>query len=115
MKINIRIANLVLQGFDYHDHKRINFALEQELTTLIRENGLPSGLSEGAEISQIDAPSFNIPADSNPKIIGSEVARSMYRAWQTHYSKSKVTHHKLTKLNGLGYTSSSITHDRNVT
>jgi hypothetical protein len=79
MKIDIRIGKLVLHGFDYHDHRRISSAFKQELTRLIRENGLPKGFAQGEEVHQIIAPSFNAPEDMNPKTIGAEVARSIYK------------------------------------
>lgn len=80
MKVNIEIEKLVLHGFNYHDHKRISTALEQELAKLIREKGLPENFTKKEEIPWIDAPSFNAPADMNPNNIGTYVARSIYKA-----------------------------------
>jgi hypothetical protein len=82
MKIHLAIGELVLHGFEYHDHRRIGIAIEQELATLIRDNGLPgksSTATEEYEIIHINAGSFNAPVNMNPKIIGIEVARSIYR------------------------------------
>lgn len=91
MKIDIRIGKLVLHGFDYHDHSRIRATFEQEFARLIMLNGLPEGFAQGDGIPQIYAPSFNAPGDMNPRIIGAEVARSIYKAWEDYYLKHDVT------------------------
>lgn len=70
MKIHIEIGKLALQGFDYHDHKRISMAIERELARLINENGLATLNSQEHKIANIDAGSFNVPANMNPKTIG---------------------------------------------
>jgi len=98
MKINIRIGKLVLHGFNYHDHKRVGTALEQELARLIKENGLPEGSTKEIEIPKIGAPSFSAPADMNPTTIGTEVARSIYR------SKELVARARLVKLSSPNLT-----------
>lgn len=94
MRINIEIERLVLNGFDFHDHKRISAALEQELAWLIRENGLPEGFTQGDKIPIIYPPSFTAPEDMNPRKLGTEVARSIFRAWKTRFSEPNMTHHK---------------------
>lgn len=83
MKIRIEIGELVVHGFDYHDHRRIGAAIEWELTRLISKNGLPQGISGNKEIPKIDAGSFNIDRHTNPRAIGAEVAKSIYRAWNS--------------------------------
>lgn len=75
----MEIKELVLHGFDYHDYRRIGVAIEQELSRLIRENGLLQYIVAGSEIPRIDAGSFSLATDMNPKTIGAEVARSIYR------------------------------------
>jgi hypothetical protein len=96
MKIDIRIEKLVLNGFDYHDHRRISAALEQELAILIKKKGLPDRLTQGDEIPLIFAPSFTTPIDMNPRTIGAEVARSIYRAWKSDtFGEPVRTSHRL--------------------
>ena len=82
MRINIEIEKLVLNGFDFHDHRRISRAFKQELFKLIRENGLPDLFTQGDEILQIITPAFNSPNKSQQRIMGTEVARSIYEAWK---------------------------------
>jgi hypothetical protein len=81
MRIRIKIDELVLHGFNYHDHRRISAAIEGELARLIRENGLPQGMNVAKEIPKIDAGSFNLSDRTNPKAIGDQIARSIYRTW----------------------------------
>lgn len=87
MRIRIEIDELVLHGFNYHDHERISAAIEEELARLIRENGLPRGMNVAKEVPLIDAGSFNLSDRTNPKSIGAQVARSIYRRWNHAQSK----------------------------
>jgi hypothetical protein len=79
VKIDLQIDALVLEGFDYHDHKRIGAAMKAELARLITENGLGSPVGWMRDSGQISAPSFKVPSDRNPRTIGAEIARSVYR------------------------------------
>lgn len=78
-KINLEIETLVLEGFDYHDHKRIGTAMKAELARLIAEKGLGSAADFIGNSRQISAPSFEVPSDRNPRAIGVGIARSVYR------------------------------------
>jgi hypothetical protein len=80
MKVRIEIGELILEGFDYHDHIRIGNAVRQELVRLIRENGLPEGLALHARRLGVGAPSFHASPGMNPISIGRETARSIYRS-----------------------------------
>ena len=78
MKVHLEIGDLVLEGFNFHDHPRIRNSMEQELSRLIREGGLPSH-TNGATIPKIDAGSFNITKNTEPAVIGSNVASMIYK------------------------------------
>ena len=81
---------MVLHGFEYHDHRRISVAIEQELTRLISENGLPKTKGEIKDYyynempHHIDAGSFNISPNmnNNPKSIGAQIALLIYSSLQ---------------------------------
>jgi hypothetical protein len=77
MKIHIEINNLVLQGFNYRDHKQIGYAIETELARLIREE---NHLSQNFEIKEIPYMSsvFEISVNKDPKRIGADVAKSLF-------------------------------------
>ena len=53
--------------------------MKLELARLIAEKGLSSALDRKNDSSKIIAPSFNVPSDRNPRAIGVEIARSVYR------------------------------------
>jgi hypothetical protein len=79
MKINLQIDELVLEGFDYHDHKRIGAAMKLELARLVAERGLGSVLDQKNNSGSVSAPPFNVPSDRNPRAIGAEIARAVYK------------------------------------
>jgi hypothetical protein len=81
MKIDVQIDELVLEGFDYHDHKRISNAMKIELARLIIENGLDQKAVERKDgAANISAPVFQIPMDRNPRMVGNEIARSIFKS-----------------------------------
>ncbi len=77
--IEVRIGELVLEGFSPADRLRIGAAVERELTRLVREGGLPEGLTGAADRTTIDAGSFTRAPQSSPMAVGRSVARSVYR------------------------------------
>jgi hypothetical protein len=79
VKFRVQIDELVLEGFDFHDHKRIAAAMKKELARLIAEKGLDRAGGRSAESASVSAPSFHVPSDRNPRSIGNEIARSVYR------------------------------------
>jgi hypothetical protein len=79
MEIQIRIKELVLYGFNYHDHRRISASVERELARLIKKHGVPEAATQRHEFRNMDAGSFKVPRDMNPRLIGAEIARSVYK------------------------------------
>ena len=49
--IELHIEELVLHGFSPGDRYRIGEAVEQELTRLLADRGVPQSLAEGGEIA----------------------------------------------------------------
>ena len=85
MKIRIEIGELVLYGFNYHDHRRIGAAIKQELAELIQENGLRyGGRILQYELSKMDAGRINLSSDMSPKLIGNKVAQSIFESLGLH-------------------------------
>ena len=83
MKVRIEIGELLLEGFDYHDHRRIASAMERELARLVGGGGLQRVRSAGEGAASVKAPAFVLPFDMSPKRIGVEIARSVYRSLGT--------------------------------
>jgi hypothetical protein len=78
MKIHIVINELVLDGFNFQDHRRISIGLEQELKRIICEHGPPKDFTPDLKIAKIDVNSFDTPADMNPKKVGARIGRLIY-------------------------------------
>ncbi|MBD2303343.1 hypothetical protein [Nostoc sp. FACHB-190] len=78
MNIELQIEELVLHGFAQKDRGRIQQAIEQELTRLLTEQGIPASLSRSHEIQQLQSGSFNVKAGMGVEAIGSQVAQAIY-------------------------------------
>lgn len=78
MNIELQIEELVLHGFAQKDRGRIQRAIEQELTRLLTERGVPASLSQSREIQQLQGSSFNVRAGMGVEAIGSQVAQAIY-------------------------------------
>jgi hypothetical protein len=76
--IELHIEELVLHGFVASDRYLIGEALQQELTRLLTEKGLPSSLAQGGEIARINAGEFEVQLGAKPEIIGVQIAHLIY-------------------------------------
>jgi hypothetical protein len=76
--LELYIEELVLHGFAARDRDRISAALQQELTRLFTEQGIPPTLTQGGQIAQLNGGTFNITAGTRPDIIGTQIAQSIY-------------------------------------
>ena len=74
--IQLQIEQLVLDGIPYSQRRRVAAALEQALTQLLTEQGLPAGWQGDAlpTIGPID-----VSGHSRPETIGQQVAQSVYQ------------------------------------
>jgi hypothetical protein len=76
--IELHIEELVLHGFQPGDRQRIGLAVQQELTRLFTEQGLPPGLSSGGAIPSLDAGSFQHAPNAKPPAVGQQIANTVY-------------------------------------
>jgi len=74
--IELQIEELVLHDLPYDQRHRVAAAIEQALTRLLAEHGLPAGFQEGMP------PLSAAPVGVNPRLsaesIGQQVAQSVY-------------------------------------
>lgn len=77
-RIEINIEKLVLVGFEHADRYRIGEAVEQELVRLLTEQGIPSGLEKGGNISRLDGAAIKITLGSKASNVGINIAKSVY-------------------------------------
>lgn len=75
-KTHIEIGNLVLHGFDFHDHRRISRAVEDELSRLVTEQGLSKLNSNNVLLDSIVVDKIN--SSAHPKKIGSAIATQIH-------------------------------------
>ena len=80
MKVQLHIENLVLEGFDPRDRRRLRDAVTQELTRLIQQgNAVPRGLARDLHVPErkID---FAMVGKATPEGTGTQVARAVHQA-----------------------------------
>ncbi len=77
--IELRIDELVLEGFSPGDRYRISEAIESELTRLLADQGLSSAPSDQSDHLFVDGGAVQIALDSKPSLIGVRVANAIYR------------------------------------
>ena len=76
--IELHIEELVLHGFSPGDRYQIGEAVEQELTRLLADRGVPQSLAEGGEIASVDGGAFEVAAGSRAEVVGAQVAEVVY-------------------------------------
>jgi len=77
--IELHIEELVLHGFAPGDRYRIAEGVEQELTRLLADRGVPQSLTEGGEIASVDGDAFEVAPGSRAGVVGAQVAKAVYR------------------------------------
>jgi hypothetical protein len=68
----------VLHGLSPGDRHRIGEAVEQELTRLLADRGVPQSLERGGEIASVDGGAIEVATGSRAEAIGAQVARAVY-------------------------------------
>lgn len=76
--ISVRIDELVLHGFAPTDRYRIGDAMQQELTRLFVEGGIPRQLDHSFETARIDAGSFQMAQGTRAEAVGAKIAHAVY-------------------------------------
>lgn len=77
--LQLQIDRLVLHGFSMSSRHRIGAAMQQELTRLFAEQGVPPALTQGQQMDRLDGIQFDLPTQENPRLVGVRIARAIYR------------------------------------
>lgn len=77
--LDLHIEELILRNLPYEQRYRIAEAVEQELTRLLTEHGLPSALAAGGNIPHINLDHISVTAQTKPAVIGIQIAQQVYR------------------------------------
>ncbi len=79
MNVQLQIEEIILHGFTMIDRHRISVAVEQELTRLFVEQGVPPTLANGGALAKLDGGAFSVAANAKPQQIGAQVAQAIYK------------------------------------
>jgi hypothetical protein len=77
-KVDLVIGELILRDLPYGMRHQIATALEQELSRLLAEQGLPPSLAAGASIPSVLLRSFHFSDGAKPGSIGVSIAQQVY-------------------------------------
>jgi hypothetical protein len=76
--VELHIEELLLNGFAPQNRYRIGAAVEVELARLFAEHGMPSSLTQSAEVAHLDGGAFEVAPGSSAESIGNQVAQALY-------------------------------------
>jgi len=80
MNIDLHIERLVLDGIDVPHHERpaLQAAMSAELTRLLTEGGLQSGLTAGGAMAFARGDDMQMSTSGDTKQLGQQIARSVH-------------------------------------
>ncbi len=77
-KIELQIGELILHGIPAAQRRDIATAIEQELTQLLGERGLPPQLAQGGSVPHVGVDDIRVTADAKAGDVGAQIARGIY-------------------------------------
>ncbi len=80
MKINLHIERLVLEGLPLSSRHApiVQLAVEQELTRLLRSNGIGPGLISGGGMPHAPGGNMQLATEASPRQMGTQIAQSVH-------------------------------------
>lgn len=79
-RIELRIDELALEGFDRVDPARLGAAVRAELARLLAEGGVPAAWRRGGGRERLDGGDVRVGPDARPEVLGAHVARAVFGA-----------------------------------
>jgi hypothetical protein len=76
--VDLRIGELLLDGFTPADRYAIGEAVERELARLLNEQGTPSTVTQEIEIEHLDGGAIELRQSTGSAEIGIELAKAVY-------------------------------------
>jgi hypothetical protein len=76
--IELRIDELILEGFDMSSGDRIGAALKRELSRLISSGDLVHLAASALQVDTLSAGNFHLEPDAHPNYIGQQLAQRVY-------------------------------------
>jgi len=77
-KLELEIGELSLDGFSNMGSKSLGSTIEIELIRLLKERGVPPNFLNERNAGQLDFGAFDFAANSGPKSIGRQIAKTIY-------------------------------------
>lgn len=81
--VDLHIERLVIDDASPAEGRRIGASVESELTRLLTERGLPSGLERGGDVGSLDGGSISRGLGDSSRRVGGRVAEAAYRSLKT--------------------------------
>ena len=80
MNINLHIERLILDGLNIGPGQGalVKAAVEKELSRLLTESGLASGLQTGIALPSLRVDPIQASRDTSPSHLGQQIARAVY-------------------------------------
>jgi hypothetical protein len=82
--IEIYIDRIVLEGFDHLNARELNLAIQQHLTALMTEQGLPQGVTGIGEINKLNGGQIRLAPNPTSGNIGKSIAGGIYQGIKTN-------------------------------
>jgi hypothetical protein len=76
--VELQIDELILRNVPYAQRHHIAAAVEQALTRLLTEQGVPQSLAQGGYIPQVSVDHIQVTPDAKAGVIGGQIAQSLY-------------------------------------
>ena len=76
--VELHIERLVLHGIAPRDRRRVGAALQQELTRLLSEQGIPAGWRQGTALDQLKVDGRAVALGGPAEAMGVQIAQAIY-------------------------------------
>lgn len=81
--VELGIDEFVLHGFGHLERTELEAAVEQVLSRLFAQQGLPSSLSRGGRVDSLDGGTFTAQRCAGVQDIGGQIAQAIYRSFRS--------------------------------
>ena len=80
-RIDLHIEELVLQGFNHLDQAELGVRVQEALSQLFADQGLPAALNQGGQVNALDGGTFTVQPDAGAGDIAGQIAQAIYRGF----------------------------------
>lgn len=76
--LDLYIENLILYDLPHLDHAQLGAVIQQELTRLFTERGIPTSLQQSHSVASLDGGTFTVSPDASVEAVGGKIAQAVY-------------------------------------